>query len=68
MRAVLGLTREGALPLLGEDTSVAELLDVAEGQHAMHHLMAPHLLKCLEVEVPKPLVPAPCLTVAAGGE
>ena len=51
---------------LGEDAGVAELLHMLDARHTLHHLLVAELLQGLEVEVPKALVPPPCVIVAAG--
>jgi hypothetical protein len=37
-------------------------------RHPAHHLFAPEFLKCLEVEIPKPLVPMPGLIISTSSK
>ena len=65
--AVGGLTQEGPALQLGHDTSVAEVLDVVDAGHATDHLLLIELLQGFKVKVPKTLVLAPRLIIAARG-
>ena len=49
----------------GKHADVAELLHVVEAREASHHLLGAEPPQGLKVEVPKPLVPLPCLVVPA---
>ena len=60
------LAGEGEPPLLGEDAGVTKLLHMVDARHAPHHLLVAEQLQGLEVEVPKALVPPPCVIIAAG--
>jgi len=59
------LLGEGVPPLLRQHVDIAELLHVVEAREASHHLLSAELLQGLKVEVPKALVPLPCLIVPA---
>jgi hypothetical protein len=67
-RAVQSLLRKRPSLVLGHHASVAQLLDVVDLRHLAHHRLAPDLPERLEVEMPKPLVPTPCLIVSTSGE
>jgi hypothetical protein len=68
LRAVLGFSREGASPLLRDDAGVVELLDVLDHRQRAHHGLLAELVQRVEVEMPKPLVPAPSFVILACGE
>src|SRR6185369_12117025 len=59
------LLGEGVLPLLRQHADVAELLHMVKAWEASHHLLGAEPLQGLKVEVPKALVPLPCLVVPA---
>ena len=68
LRAVQGLTWEGAPPLLRGDAGVAELLDVVDHRHPACHSPLAQLVQHLEVEMAEPFVPVPRFIVSARGE
>jgi hypothetical protein len=56
---------EGDAPLLHQHARVVELLHVVDVRHAPHHLLGTELPKGLKVQVPKALVPPPCVVVVS---
>jgi hypothetical protein len=67
-RVVLGLGRERGSAMLGEDTSVAELPDVADRRQPMHHVVLGELVEHVKVEVTVALMPTPCFIILACGK
>jgi hypothetical protein len=65
---VQSLSRKRLPLVLGHHAGVAQLVNVVDMQHLVHHLLAPELLERLEVEVPKPLVPTLGLIISMSGE
>jgi hypothetical protein len=57
---------EGEPLLLHQHANVIELLHVLNALHALHHLLTAKLSLCLKTEVPKVLVPPPCIIVMVG--
>jgi hypothetical protein len=52
LRAVLSLSGEGSMPLLGDDASVAEMAIVLDHWHPAHHVFRAQLVQGIEVQVP----------------
>jgi hypothetical protein len=67
-RTVRSLSRKRPPLVLGHHTGVTQLLNVVDVRHSTHHLLAPELPERLEVEMPKPLVPTPCLIISTSSE
>jgi hypothetical protein len=67
-RAVRSLSRKRPPLVLGHHAGVAQLLDVVDLWHPVHHLLAPELPERLEVEMPKLLMPTPGLIISTSGE
>jgi hypothetical protein len=67
-RTIRSLSRKRLPLVLGHHAGVAQLIDVVDMRHPVHHLLAPELLERLKVEVPKPLVPMLGLTISMSGE
>jgi hypothetical protein len=65
---VRSLTRKRPPLELGHDTGVTQLLNVVDLRHPAHHLLTSELLKCLEVEMPKPFMLAPGLIILMSGK
>ena len=63
--AVARLVWEGKTPLLRRHAGVAELLDMVDGRHPLHHLLSTELPQGHKVEVPKALVPTPHIVIVA---
>jgi hypothetical protein len=70
-RAVRSLSRKRPPLVLGRHACVAQLLNVVDLRHPTHpthDLLTPKLSERLEVEMPKPLMPTPCLIISTSGK
>jgi hypothetical protein len=56
---VLGLLREWRPPLLADEASIAELLDMVDGGKPEHHVLASHAPHRFEVKVAEARMPSP---------
>jgi hypothetical protein len=68
LHAVQSLSRKRSSLVLGHHASVAQLLDMVDLRHPVHHLIAPELSECLKVEMPKSLVPTLGLIISMSNE
>jgi hypothetical protein len=68
LRVVHSMRGKGPPLELGHHVGVAQLLDVVDLRHPVHHLLTPELPEHLKVEMPESFMPSSGLIISMSGE